>query len=136
MINISGGITIYPKIIKKHLDEELPFMATENILMYCVKKGLAAGSGQDRQVLHERIRLHSVEAAKKIKLDGAENDLISKIAQDASFNVTHEELFSLLNAENFTGRAKEQTEEFLSGDVKRVLEANKEFLGADAVISV
>ncbi|MCL2265503.1 MAG: adenylosuccinate lyase [Treponema sp.] len=129
MINIADGLTVYPKIIEKHLNEELPFMATENILMHCVKKG------GDRQALHERIRLHSVEAAKQIKLNGAENDLIKRIAQDASFGVTHEELNNLLSAEQFTGRAKEQTEEFLS-ETRKILDANKEFLGAEASISV
>jgi len=129
MINIAGGAAVYPKIIEKHLNEELPFMATENILMHCVK------TGGDRQHLHERLRLHSVEAAKQIKLNGAENDLIDRIADDSSFGVTHEELKNLLNAEQFTGRARQQTEEFLQ-EVKIILDANKEFLGAQASISV
>jgi len=135
MINIAGGITVYPKIIEKHLNEELPFMATENILMHCVKKGMTSGSGQDRQALHEKIRLHSVEAGKQVKLHGGENDLLNRIAKDASFGVTCEELNSLLNAEKFTGRAKEQTEEFLH-DVKKILDANNDFLGADVKIMV
>ena len=129
MINIAGGMTVYPNVIKKHLDEELPFMATENILMHCVKKG------GDRQALHERIRVHSVEAGKKIKLEGGENNLLDCIAKDAAFGVTREELNSLLDAGQFTGRAEQQTEEFLL-DVKKVLNTNKEFLGADAKISV
>jgi len=135
MINITGGMTIYPNVIKKHLDEELPFMATENILMSCVKKGMTAGSGQDRQVLHERIRLHSVEAGKQVKLNGAENDLLDRIANDASFGISREELNALLDAGQFTGRAQQQTEEFLI-DVKNILNANKEFSGADAKIEV
>ncbi|MDR0464403.1 MAG: adenylosuccinate lyase [Treponema sp.] len=129
IINISGGITVYPKTIKKHLDEELPFMATENILMHCVKKG------GDRQTLHEKIRLHSIEAAKRVKQDGDENDLLDRIARDASFGVTLDELNDLLRAEQFTGRAKEQTEEFLC-DVKKILDTNKELLGADVRITV
>ena len=129
MINVAGGVTVYPKIIEKHLNEELPFMATESILMVCVKKG------GDRQELHERIRLHSVEAAREIKLHGGKNDLIAKIAADPLFGVTTEELNYLLRAENFTGRAKEQTEEFLI-EVRSVLEANKELLGMDVRISV
>ena len=129
MINIAGGLTVYPKVIGKHLSEELPFMATENILMHCVKKG------GDRQALHERIRLHSVEAAKTIKRDGGENDLIARITADTAFNVTGEELNGLMNAGRFTGRAKEQTEEFLS-EARRVLEENKGFLGVDIKISV
>jgi len=135
MINIAGGMNVYPKIIEKHLNEELPFMATENILMYCVKKGMTDGSGQDRQALHERIRVHSVEAGRRIKLDGADNDLIERIARDESFGVTRKELDDLLSAGRFTGRAQEQTEEFLR-DARKILDANKEFLGAQASISV
>ena len=128
-INIISGITVYPKITKKHLDEELPFMATENILMYCVKKG------GDRQMLHERIRLHSVEAARNIKQDGGENDLIFRILADAAFGMTEEEMNGLLSAEQFTGRATAQTEEFLA-EVQSILKANKEFLGIDVKITV
>lgn len=128
-INVAGGLTVYAKVIEKHLNEELPFMATENILMYCVKKG------GDRQVIHERIRLHSMEAAKKIKMDGGENDLINRIAADDDFNVTENELSGLICAERFIGRAKEQTEEFLSG-VRLLLDANKELLGWDVNITV
>jgi len=138
MINIAGGINVYPKTIEKHLNEELPFMATENILMYCVKKGLTAADGQasgDRQALHERIRLHSVEAGKQIKMNGAENDLLDRIAEDTAFGVTREELNNLLQAEQFTGRAEQQTEEFLK-EVRKILDANGEFLGADARVSV
>jgi len=129
MINVAGGLVVYPKIIEKHLNEELPFMATENILMHCVK------NGGDRQALHEKIRLHSMEASKKIKLNGEENDLLDRITHDAAFNITRDELSDLLRAEKFTGRAKEQTEEFLAG-VKNILEKNKEFSGADVRIVV
>jgi adenylosuccinate lyase len=128
-INVAGGLTVYPRIIRKRLDEELPFMATENILMHCVKKG------GDRQLLHERIRLHSLEAAKKIKLDGGENDLIARIAADANFGINEKEINGLLAAEQFTGRASEQTSEFLS-EVKTMLEANKEILGVEVKITV
>jgi len=128
-INIVGGLNVYPKVIEKHLNEELPFMATENILMYCVKKG------GDRQALHERIRLHSVEAAKKIKLQGGDNDLIARILADSSFGMTEKEMNNLLFAEQFTGRAKEQTEEFLF-EVKNILDKNKELLGVDVKITV
>jgi len=128
-INIAGGLNVYPKVIEKHLNEELPFMATENILMYCVKKG------GDRQALHERIRLHSVESAKKIKLQGGDNDLIARILTDSSFGMTEKEMNNLLSAEQFTGRAKEQTEEFLS-EVKNVIDKNKELLGVDVKITV
>ena len=128
-INIVGGLNVYPKVIEKHLNEELPFMATENILMHCVKKG------GDRQALHERIRLHSVEAAEKIKLHGGENDLITRILADNTFEITKKEMDNMLSAEQFTGRAKEQTEEFLS-EVKKILDANKEYIGVDVKITV
>jgi adenylosuccinate lyase len=128
-INIVRGMSVYPKMAQKHLDDELPFMATENILMHCVKKG------GDRQALHERIRVHSVEAAKRIKSDGGENDLIARVLADDAFHLTPDEMGGLLKAEAFIGRAKEQTEEFLA-EVAPVIEANKELLGADAEILV
>ncbi|MCL2034132.1 MAG: adenylosuccinate lyase [Oscillospiraceae bacterium] len=128
-INVAGGLTVYPNVIEKHLNEELPFMATENILMHCVKKG------GDRQALHERLRLHSIEAVKKIKRDGGENDLIARILADAAFDVTEEEMNTLLRPGRFTGRAKEQTEEFLP-EARAVMEANRELLGVDITITV
>lgn len=128
-INVISGLSVYPKIIEKHLAEELPFMATENILMYCVKKG------GDRQELHERIRKHSVEAAKEIKQNGSDNDLIKRILNDKTFNISEQEMKDILNAENFCGRAKEQTEEFLS-EVKPVLDSNRDLLGVKVNIKV
>lgn len=128
-INIIGGLTVYPAMIEKHLNEELPFIATENILMHCVKKG------GDRQSLHERIRRHSVEAAKRIKQDGGANDLISRILSDPAFGLTEEEMKSLTDAGQFTGRARMQTEEFLSLAAP-VLDRNRELLGADVTITV
>ena len=128
-INIAGGLTVYPNMIEKHLNEELPFMATENILMYCVKKG------GDRQLLHERIRIHSVAAGIKVKQGGGENDLIANILADTAFDITEEEMNQLLRAERFTGRAKEQTEEFLSA-VRPMFESNREILGIDINIEV
>ncbi len=128
-INIIGGVCVYPKIIEKHLAEELPFMATENILMHCVKKG------GDRQELHERIRQHSVSAAKEIKQNGGDNDLITRILNDKAFNISEKEMETILNAENFCGIAKEQTEEFLS-EVKSVLDTNSDLLGVNVSIKV
>ena len=128
-VNIAGGMTVYPAMMKKHLSAELPFMATENILMYCVKKG------GDRQELHEHIRVHSVDAAKKIKLGGGENDLIARIIEDRAFNITGDEMKDLLRAEGFTGRAEEQTAEFLA-QVREVLDANKDQLGVNVNITV
>ena len=101
--------------------EELPFMATENILMYCVKKG------GDRQTLHEAIRNHSVAAGKAIKRDGADNDLLRRIADDPVFGITMSEIEEIIENGRFTGRAKEQTEEYLT-EVRQILDNNKEFL--------
>ena len=129
MINVAGGLKVYPKVIEKRLNEELPFMATENLLMYCVKKG------GDRQMLHEKIRLHSLEAAKRIKQEGGENDLIARISADEDFAITKQEINDLLRADRFTGRAEEQTGEFLS-EVQTILEANKELLGMSVTIKV
>lgn len=128
-MNIVEGLTVYPKMIKKHLDEELPFMATENILMYCVK------NGGDRQELHERIRLHSKAAANKVKQEGSDNDLLMRILADESFGLTEAELNILTDAPRFTGRAKEQTEEFLC-EVAQILNSNMELLGVDIRITV
>ena len=128
-INIISRITVYPKIIEKHLKEELPFMATENILMYCAKKG------GDRQILHEAIRQHSIDAAKQMKLNGADNDLICRILEDNTFKLTKGEMNDIMSADNFTGRAKEQTEEFLI-EVKKTLDENKDFIGVNINIKV
>ena len=129
VINIVSGVNVYPKIIEKHLNEEIPFMATENILMYCVKKG------GDRQALHEKIRQYSVETAKKIKLGGKDNDLVECILADSEFNISKEEMTELLKPELFTGRAKEQTEEFLA-QILPVIKENKDLLGANIEIKL
>ena len=128
-INIISGMRVYPKIIEKHLSEELPFMATENILMYCVSK-----KGGDRQILHEAIRVHSVAAAQNIKM-GGENDLLSRILQDKTFDLSEDELSELMKPKKFIGRASEQVEEFLC-EIKQVLRENSEFLGIDADVRV
>ncbi|MCL2036977.1 MAG: adenylosuccinate lyase [Oscillospiraceae bacterium] len=130
-INVAGGLTVYPKVIENHLNQELPFMATENILMYCVKKG------GDRQLLHERIRLHSVEAAKSLKQSGEGNlnELTVRILEDESFNLSQKEIADILNAENFTGMAKEQTEEFLS-EVRVLLDENENEVSAGINIEI
>ena len=114
-INVISGGTVYPKMLEKHLKEELPFMATENILMYCVKKG------GDRQELHEEIRRLSVEVGYRVKAEGKENDLLEKIAADKRFNLMKEELESIVSGENFTGCAEKQTEDFLTNYVRPVL---------------
>lgn len=115
--NVADGLVVYPKVIEQRLRKELPFMATENIMMDAVKK-----RGADRQQLHERIREHSMAASRVVKVEGGENDLLERIAADEAFGVTLEELEHILKPENYTGRAKEQTEDFLSECIKPVLE--------------
>ncbi|MGI6085058.1 MAG: adenylosuccinate lyase [Acetivibrionales bacterium] len=116
--NISDGIVVYPKVIRKRILEELPFMATENILMEAVKRN------GDRQELHERIRVHSMEASRMVKEEGKSNDLLERIANDPLFNISTEELNDVLKPENYIGRSKEQVEEFLSGQVYPLLKKN------------
>ena len=106
--NVADGLVVYPKVIEQRLRKELPFMATENIMMDAVKK-----RGADRQQLHEKIREHSMAASRVVKVEGGENDLLERIAADEAFGVTLEELEKILKPENYTGRAKEQTEDFL-----------------------
>ncbi len=119
--NVADGLVVYPKVIEQRLRKELPFMATENIMMDAVKK-----RGADRQQLHERIRVHSMAASKVIKEEGGENDLLERIANDEAFGVTLEELENILQPEKYTGRAKEQTEDFLNDFVNPVLENYKD----------
>ena len=128
-INIVSGMTVYPKMIEKHLNEELPFMATENILMYCVKKG------GDRQTLHEAIRQHAVAAAKAVKQEGADNDLLDRIAADPAFGITRAEMEQILAEGNFTGCAAEQTEAYVS-EVRAVLAENSALLGEGAAAEI
>jgi len=118
-INVADGMVVYPKVIEKHVLEELPFMATENIMMEAVKRG------GDRQELHERIRVHSMEAAKQVKAEGKKNDLIERIAADEMFGLSIDELKSVLAPQNYIGRAPQQVEEFINEYVKPVLEKNK-----------
>jgi adenylosuccinate lyase len=106
--NIINGLVVYPKIIKKHVMAELPFMATENILMECVK------NGGNRQELHEIIRVHSMEAGKQVKLYGKNNDLIARIKKDEHFACIRDNIDSILNPKNFIGRAPQQTAEYVA----------------------
>ena len=115
--NVADGLVVYPKVIEQRLRKELPFMATENIMMDAVKK-----RGADRQQLHEKIREHSMAASRVVKVEDGENDLLERIAADEAFGVTLEELEKILKPENYTGRAKEQTEDFLNECIKPVLE--------------
>ena len=130
MLNVTNGLVVYDKVIRQRVMRELPFMATENIMMQAVKKG------GDRQELHERIRQHSIAAGKIVKEEGGENDLVDRIAADPMFMITKEEIEATLQPEHFTGRSAEQVTEFLKGYIKPVLEANKEVLGEKAELSV
>ena len=129
--NIISGLTVYPKIIERHLKAELPFMATENILMYCVTE-----KGGDRQVLHEAIRRHSVAAAKVVKQEGGDNDLLSRILADKQFGLSEEELDKLLDVRSFSGMAAKQVEEYISDIVDSLLEKNKDYIGKGNEITV
>ncbi len=115
--NVADGLVVYPKVIEARLRKELPFMATENIMMDAVKY-----RGADRQVLHEKIRQHSMAASRVIKEEGGENDLLERIAADEAFGVTLEDLEKILQPEKYTGRAKEQTEDFLKEEIAPILE--------------
>lgn len=115
-LNVAGGIRVYEKVIEKHLNEELPFMATENIMMDAVKKG------GDRQQLHERIRLHSVAAGAAVKEQGLPNDLTSRIAADPLFGLTEQEILASMDPKAYVGRAPEQVDEFIAECVKPVLD--------------
>ncbi|WP_418771579.1 adenylosuccinate lyase, partial [Monoglobus pectinilyticus] len=117
-MNVASGLVVYPKVINKRIMSELPFMATENIMMDAVK------NGGDRQELHERIRKHSMDAGKVVKEQGGENDLIERIVADDSFNLSHEEIDKILKPENFIGRSVSQVEEFIDEYVNPVLDNN------------
>lgn len=130
-INIVRGLQVYPAVCEKHLREELPFLATENILMYCVER-----KGADRQTLHERIRRHAMAAAKQVKRYGRENDLIDRIRGDDAFGLSREELGKLLDPASFTGIAERQCARFLADEVRPLLLENRESLGVSAEIGV
>lgn len=121
--NVLDGMVVYPKVIQKHIEEELPFMATEYIIMEGVK------NGGDRQELHELIRKHSMEAGKRVKLEGKPNDLIERILNDSRFNINKEKLVSLLDPKNFIGFASEQTDDFLNNQIKPILNKYKDMIG-------
>ena len=129
-LNVVDGLVVYPKVIEKHLMAELPFMATENIMMDAVK------AGGDRQELHERIRELSMEAGRTVKVEGKDNDLLERIAADPAFNLTIEELQKSMEPSRYVGRAKEQTTAFITKTVQPVLDAHKEMLGMTAEINV
>ncbi len=129
-LNVVDGLVVYPKVIEKRLMAELPFMATENIMMDAVK------AGGDRQELHEKIRTLSMEAGRNVKEKGLDNNLLELIAADPAFNLTLEELKETMDPSRYTGRAKEQVEEFLSEVIRPILVENREILGVKAQINV
>jgi adenylosuccinate lyase len=120
--NVFDGLVVYPMVIKRRIDQELPFMATENIIMEMVKKG------GDRQEVHEKIRVLSHEAAKQVKELGLENDLIERVKRDAFFQPIVADLPRLLDPNTFVGRAPQQVEKFVNGEVKQALEPYKDML--------
>ncbi|ERI91813.1 adenylosuccinate lyase [Clostridiales bacterium oral taxon 876 str. F0540] len=129
-INVASNLVVYEKVIAAHVNNELPFMATENILMEAVKQG------GDRQDLHERIRVHSMEAAKMVKEQGLSNDLLDRIIADDAFSMSREEILSIMEAENFIGRAPGQVEDFINDIIKPVLEKNRDLLNVSVSINV
>ena len=129
-LNVVDGLVVYDKVIEKHIMAELPFMATENIMMDAVK------AGGDRQELHERIRQLSMEAGRNVKERGLDNNLLELIAADPAFNMSLEDLKKSMDPSKYTGRAKEQTEEFIAEVIQPILDENKELLGMTAEINV
>ena len=129
-LNVVDGLVVYPKVIEKHMMAELPFMATENIMMDAVK------AGGDRQELHERIRELSMEAGKTVKVEGKDNNLLELIAADSAFNLSLEDLQRAMDPKKYVGRAKEQTEKFVNTVVQPILDSHKELLGVKAEINV
>ena len=128
--NVLDGLVVYPKMIEKRIMAELPFMSTEYIIMECVK------NGGDRQELHERIRVHSMEAGRNVKVEGKDNDLIERIINDKYFNLDKERLLEILDPKNFIGFAPEQAEEFINIEVKPILEKYSNRLGMKATLKV
>lgn len=129
-LNVVDGLVVYPKVIEKHLMSELPFMATENIMMGAVKKGA------NRQEIHERIRQLSMEAGRNVKVEGKENNLLELIAADPVFQMTIEELKEAMEPSLYIGRSVEQVDRFLTDHIQPILEENQELLGMTAKISV
>ncbi len=130
MENICDGLVVYPKVVRQRVMNELPFMATENIMMSAVKRG------GDRQELHERLRQHSIAAGRTVKEEGLKNDLMERVCGDPAFGLTLEEGMALLRPENFTGRAPQQVEEYLGEVIEPILEENRGLLGDKAEIQV
>ena len=129
-LNVVDGLVVYPKVIEKRLRSELPFMATENIMMDAVK------AGGNRQELHERIRELSMEAGRNVKVEGKENNLLELIAADPAFHMSLEELQASMEPERYVGRSREQVDAFLEQVIRPLLKENGELLGISAQINV
>ena len=129
-LNVAENLVVYEKVIAKHIAAELPFMATENIMMECVK------AGGNRQELHERIRVLSMEAGRNVKVEGGENDLIERIKKDDMFRAVHDRLDDILDAKKFVGRAPQQTAEFIAAEIDPILEKHRASLGEQGEVRV
>ncbi len=129
-LNIADGLVVYERVIEKHVKAELPFMATENILMECVK------AGGDRQELHERIRIHSQAAGDRVKREGGENDLLARLSTDPLFEAVRDRLDEIVDAKKFVGRAPAQTEEFIANEITPILERHKNLLGVTGNVDI
>jgi len=130
MMNVCDGLVVYPKVVRARVMNELPFMATENVMMDAVKKG------GDRQALHERLRVHSQEAARVVKEEGGNNDLVDRIAADPAFMVSKAEIEAILEPKNFIGRSAEQVSEFVNEVIDPLLAAHAGELGKKADVNV
>jgi len=130
LLNISDGLVVYPKVVRSRVMAELPFMATENIMMQAVKKG------GDRQELHEKLRQHAIAAAAQVKQEGLPNDMIDRVVADSAFGLERHEIDAVLVPENFTGRAPQQVEEFLAEVIAPILKANPDAAGQTAALNV
>ena len=130
MLNVTDGLVVYPKMIRQRIMRELPFMATENIMMDAVEKG------GNRQELHERLRQHAIAAGKQVKEEGLPNDMVDRIAADPAFGLTREEIVAGLVPENFVGRAPQQVEEFIANVLQPIFDADPEDVEQHASLSV
>ena len=130
MLNVTDGLVVYPKVVRSRLMAELPFMASENIMMQAVEKG------GNRQELHERLRQHAIAAGKQVKEEGLPNDMVDRIAADPAFGLTREEIVAGLVPENFVGRAPQQVEEFIANVLQPIFDADPEDVEQHASLSV
>ena len=129
-LNVADNLVVYDKVIAKHIAAELPFMATENIMMECVK------AGGNRQELHERIRVLSMQAGANVKQEGGENNLLDLIRKDDAFRAVHDRLDDILDASKFIGRAPQQVEEFIAQEIDPILSRHRSLLGEKGEVNI